>query len=115
MRYSGERASLCEKMKFFKKYQEYMQNQEKELPALGFKNLKKILKKCRKDLESHQQLDNNGSPSADVQRCPGTGLATRLSSYFLFVMESSSLLFSMKCLLLLAALKSELRKCWSCT
>ncbi|EEF39252.1 probable E3 ubiquitin-protein ligase BAH1-like 1 [Ricinus communis] len=57
-------------MKFCKTYQEYMQNQEKELPGLGFKKLKKILKKCRKDLESHQQLDNNGSPSAHVQHCP---------------------------------------------
>ena len=58
-----------------------MQSQEKELPGLGFKKLKKILKKCRKDFESHQELDDNGSPSsaaADAQHdcphhCPGIG------------------------------------------
>ncbi|GMH02610.1 hypothetical protein Nepgr_004449 [Nepenthes gracilis] len=37
-------------MKFCKTYQEYMQRQERELPGVGFKNLKKILKKCRTDL-----------------------------------------------------------------
>ncbi|XP_050235785.1 probable E3 ubiquitin-protein ligase BAH1-like 1 [Mercurialis annua] len=61
-------------MKFCKKYQEFMQNQEKELPGLGFKKLKKILKKCRKDFESHQQFVNQNneqsSDSADEQHCP---------------------------------------------
>ncbi|ERN02238.1 probable E3 ubiquitin-protein ligase BAH1-like 1 [Amborella trichopoda] len=35
-------------MKFCKKYQEYMEGQEKQLPRVGFKKLKKVLKKCRK-------------------------------------------------------------------
>ncbi|KAH6813953.1 SPX domain-containing protein [Perilla frutescens var. frutescens] len=36
-------------MKFCKKYEEYMKAQEKKkLPGVGFKKLKKILKKCRK-------------------------------------------------------------------
>ncbi|KAJ7972960.1 E3 ubiquitin-protein ligase BAH1 [Quillaja saponaria] len=41
-------------MKFCKKYQEYMQGQEKKLPGVGFKNLKKILKKCRGDCQAHK-------------------------------------------------------------
>ena len=43
-------------MKFCKKYQEYMQGQEqKKLPEVGFKKLKKILKKCRRDSsQSHK-------------------------------------------------------------
>lgn len=45
------------KMKFCKKYQEYMQGQEKKLPGLGIKNLKKILKKCRSDLQCHNGID----------------------------------------------------------
>ncbi|KAG6748474.1 hypothetical protein POTOM_048397 [Populus tomentosa] len=44
-------------MKFCKKYQEYMQGQQKQLPGVDFKRLKKILKKCRKDIESHQDHD----------------------------------------------------------
>uniref|UniRef100_A0A7N0TS51 RING-type E3 ubiquitin transferase n=1 Tax=Kalanchoe fedtschenkoi TaxID=63787 RepID=A0A7N0TS51_KALFE len=41
-------------MKFCKKYQAYMDGQEKQhLPGVGLKQLKKILKRCRKDLESH--------------------------------------------------------------
>lgn len=36
-------------MKFCKTYEEYMQRQEKELPAVEFKQLKKILKHCRHD------------------------------------------------------------------
>ena len=44
------------KMKFCKKYEEYMQGQhQKKLPGVGFKKLKKILKKCRRDLHSHNQ------------------------------------------------------------
>ncbi|KAL9260137.1 E3 ubiquitin-protein ligase NLA-like protein [Drosera capensis] len=40
-------------MKFCKTYQGYMLGQErKELPAVGFKQLKKILKHCRRDLDS---------------------------------------------------------------
>lgn len=41
-------------MKFCKKYEEYMQGQcqRKKLPGVGFKKLKKILKRCRRDLQS---------------------------------------------------------------
>ncbi|KAF9669336.1 hypothetical protein SADUNF_Sadunf14G0097100 [Salix dunnii] len=54
-------------MKFCKKYQEYMQGQQKQLPVVDFKKLKKILKKCRKDFESHQEHDGQSCP----QHCPG--------------------------------------------
>ncbi|XVF21962.1 hypothetical protein REPUB_Repub12eG0134000 [Reevesia pubescens] len=53
-------------MKFCKKYQEYMQGQEKKLPGVGFKKLKKILKKCRRDFQSKK--DVNGV--LDIQTCP---------------------------------------------
>ncbi|KAJ0113410.1 hypothetical protein Patl1_01010 [Pistacia atlantica] len=54
-------------MKFCKKYQEYMQGQdEKKLPGLGIKNLKKILKKCRRDFQSQQHLDG----VIDLHTCP---------------------------------------------
>ncbi|XWS36176.1 hypothetical protein CRYUN_Cryun20dG0062700 [Craigia yunnanensis] len=53
-------------MKFCKKYQEYMQGQEKKLPEVGFKKLKKILKKCRRDFQSKK--DVNGV--LDIQTCP---------------------------------------------
>ncbi|XP_028771216.1 probable E3 ubiquitin-protein ligase BAH1-like 1 isoform X1 [Neltuma alba] len=42
-------------MKFCKTYQEYMQGQEKKLPGVGFKKLKKILKKCRVDYQPQNQ------------------------------------------------------------
>ncbi|KAE8009495.1 hypothetical protein FH972_005929 [Carpinus fangiana] len=53
-------------MKFCKKYQEYMQGQEKKLPGLGFKKLKKILKKCRSDFHSECAIDG----LHDTQTCP---------------------------------------------
>ncbi|KAE8009493.1 hypothetical protein FH972_005927 [Carpinus fangiana] len=53
-------------MKFCKKYQEYMQGQEKKLPGLGFKKLKKILKKCRSDFHSDSAIDG----LHDTQTCP---------------------------------------------
>ncbi|KAK3021043.1 hypothetical protein RJ639_047290 [Escallonia herrerae] len=54
-------------MKFCKKYEEYMQGQdEKKLPGVGFKMLKKMLKKCRRDLESH----NDGYLLGDHQDTP---------------------------------------------
>ncbi|PIA44403.1 hypothetical protein AQUCO_01700179v1 [Aquilegia coerulea] len=51
-------------MKFCKTYQEFMQEQQKELPVVGFKKLKKILKKCRKTHQSQSQsqsLENSNS------------------------------------------------------
>ncbi|XVF72615.1 hypothetical protein PTKIN_Ptkin12aG0134900 [Pterospermum kingtungense] len=54
-------------MKFCKKYQEYMQGQEKKLPEVGFKKLKKILKKCRRDFQSKKDI--NGVLD-HIQTCP---------------------------------------------
>ncbi|KAA8549165.1 hypothetical protein F0562_000849 [Nyssa sinensis] len=55
-------------MKFCKKYQEYMQGQDqKKLPGVGLKNLKKILKKCRRDIQS-QNVHNE--ISACLHSCP---------------------------------------------
>ncbi|OMO81913.1 Zinc finger, RING-type [Corchorus olitorius] len=57
-------------MKFCKKYRAYMQGQEKKLPGVGFKKLKKILKRCRRDVQSKTDvngvLDNHTCP----QHCP---------------------------------------------
>ncbi|KAJ0842964.1 putative E3 ubiquitin-protein ligase BAH1 [Helianthus annuus] len=61
-------------MKFCKKYEEYMQtHDQKKLPGVGFKNLKKILKRCRSDVSRSQKLllrddDGNKSPSC-VHHC----------------------------------------------
>ncbi|XP_059625686.1 probable E3 ubiquitin-protein ligase BAH1-like 1 [Cornus florida] len=60
-------------MKFCKKYEEYMQGQdEKKLPGVGFKKLKKILKKCRRDIESHNHLDNISNCPHSCPVCDGT-------------------------------------------
>ncbi|GMN38011.1 hypothetical protein TIFTF001_007274 [Ficus carica] len=53
-------------MKFCKKYQAYMEEQEKKLPGVGFKKLKKILKKCRRDYNSQ----NDVQAVLDHQPCP---------------------------------------------
>ncbi|XP_058083247.1 probable E3 ubiquitin-protein ligase BAH1-like 1 [Magnolia sinica] len=42
-------------MKFCKRYQEYMQGQEKQLPGVGFKKLKKILKRCRREVQPQKE------------------------------------------------------------
>ncbi|XP_024967179.1 probable E3 ubiquitin-protein ligase BAH1-like 1 [Cynara cardunculus var. scolymus] len=65
-------------MKFCKKYQEYMQTQaQKKLPAVGFKNLKKILKRCRTDTilsqNSHRSQSSSPHSSSDISHdhhCP---------------------------------------------
>ncbi|KAI3693523.1 hypothetical protein L1987_76467 [Smallanthus sonchifolius] len=63
-------------MKFCKKYQEYMQTQDqKKLPAMGFKNLKKILKRCRTDTIPHRSQSSsspliNESPCGNSDTCP---------------------------------------------
>ncbi|KAL2507644.1 E3 ubiquitin-protein ligase [Forsythia ovata] len=57
-------------MKFCKKYEEYMQGQgNKKLPGVGFKKLKKILKRCRKQVHSHGVLHGDGVPH-DTSTCP---------------------------------------------
>ncbi|RZR97414.1 hypothetical protein BHM03_00026608 [Ensete ventricosum] len=52
--------------KFCKRYEEYMRGRrEKELPALGLKQLKKILKRCGREFQSqHQKQDGGGSKFA---------------------------------------------------
>ncbi|KAM1001789.1 hypothetical protein ACFX13_008355 [Malus domestica] len=58
-------------MKFCKTYQEYMQGQKKKQPGVGFKKLKKILKKCRRE-DFH-----------DVRTCPDhcPGVGSSLESH----------------------------------
>lgn len=58
------------RMKFCKKYQEYMQGQEKQLPGVGFKNLKKILKGCRRTFHSQDDPVGALNLSACPQHCP---------------------------------------------
>lgn len=60
-------------MKFCKKYQEYMQKQQKQLPRVGFKKLKKILKRCRRDFQA-RRCTVDGVVSANTgcpDHCPG--------------------------------------------
>lgn len=57
-------------MKFCKRYQEFMQGQEKKVPGVGFKKLKKILKKCRRDLQSHKGIDQALDMPTCQQNCP---------------------------------------------
>ncbi|XP_065854456.1 probable E3 ubiquitin-protein ligase BAH1-like 1 isoform X2 [Euphorbia lathyris] len=49
-------------MKFCKKYQQYMKEQKTELPAIGFKKLKKTLNECRLYFQSQQQDDGQCFP-----------------------------------------------------
>ncbi|THU57847.1 hypothetical protein C4D60_Mb03t07900 [Musa balbisiana] len=56
-------------MKFCKKYEEYMQGKrEKDFPGVGLKKLKKVLKRCRRDLESQRQRREG----EEEIRCPGS-------------------------------------------
>ncbi|GMH25961.1 hypothetical protein Nepgr_027804 [Nepenthes gracilis] len=58
-------------MKFCKTYQEYMQGQERELPGIDFKNLKRILKKCRIDLHSNNISNDEARTSSNCpHQCP---------------------------------------------
>ncbi|XP_022758004.1 E3 ubiquitin-protein ligase BAH1-like isoform X1 [Durio zibethinus] len=56
-------------MKFCKKYQEYMQGQEKKLPGVGFKKLKQILKKCSRDFQSNKDFHGLLQFQTCPQRC----------------------------------------------
>lgn len=58
-------------MKFCKKYEEYMQgqSQKKKLPGVGFKKLKKILKRCRREIPSRNLLLDH-HPPAQVEVLP---------------------------------------------
>jgi hypothetical protein len=67
---------------------------EEELPGVGLKRLKKMLKKCRSELSSHQETPS--SAAADGVRCAGhcSGknhdriaiLASFCYSYFILVL-----------------------------
>ncbi|XP_076883812.1 E3 ubiquitin-protein ligase NLA-like [Bidens hawaiensis] len=67
-------------MKFCKKYEEYMQTQDQKnkLPGVGFKNLKKILKRCRRDDVTRSQNpfvlndsnDNDNDNNKCIHPCP---------------------------------------------
>ncbi|KAJ7972959.1 E3 ubiquitin-protein ligase BAH1 [Quillaja saponaria] len=53
-------------MKFSQIYQEYMQVQDEKLPGVDFKNLKKLLEKCRRDCEAHKCFNE----SLGIGTCP---------------------------------------------
>nr|XP_025604068.1 E3 ubiquitin-protein ligase BAH1 isoform X2 [Arachis hypogaea] len=55
-------------MKFCKRYQEYMQGQEKKLPVVGFKKLKKMLKRCSRRHSSSSS--SRSSSSLSLNTCP---------------------------------------------
>lgn len=57
-------------MKFCKTYQEYMKGQEKNLPELGFKKLKKLLKNCRRDCQFLGDGNGGGEPQTCPKHCP---------------------------------------------
>lgn len=59
-------------MKFCKRYEEYMQGRRgKELPGVGLKKLKKILKRCRRDFQSQNQHgEEEGEGPHGGNRCP---------------------------------------------
>ncbi|KAE9617390.1 putative E3 ubiquitin-protein ligase BAH1 [Lupinus albus] len=59
-------------MKFCKKYQDYMlQEQENKLPGVGFKKHKKILKKCkRRDYHSHKDHTESHAVKTTHDHCP---------------------------------------------
>lgn len=59
-------------MKFCKRYEEYMRGRrEKELPALGLKQLKKILKRCGREFQSQHQKQDDGGGSKFAGNCAG--------------------------------------------
>ncbi|KAJ7977561.1 E3 ubiquitin-protein ligase BAH1 [Quillaja saponaria] len=47
-----------------------MQGQEKELPGVGFKKLKKILKKCRRDCQTHNGFNESLGKGTCPDCCP---------------------------------------------
>nr|XP_029149409.1 E3 ubiquitin-protein ligase BAH1 isoform X2 [Arachis hypogaea] len=55
-------------MKFCKRYQEYMQGQEKKLPVVGFKKLKKMLKRCSR--RHSTSSSSRSSSSLPLNTCP---------------------------------------------
>ena len=79
-------------MKFTKTYETYMRGirAEEELPGVGLKQLKKMLKKCRSELSSHQETTACSSSDADASgggrcagHCSGKNKTTAISVFFL--------------------------------
>ncbi|XP_065019625.1 probable E3 ubiquitin-protein ligase BAH1-like 1 isoform X2 [Musa acuminata AAA Group] len=61
-------------MKFCKRYEDYMRGRrEKELPALGLKQLKKILKRCGREFQSQHQKQDDGGGSKFAGNCAASG------------------------------------------
>nr|CAD1833297.1 unnamed protein product [Ananas comosus var. bracteatus] len=71
-------------MKFAKKYEEYMKGKEEELPTVGLKKLKKMLKRCRSEFQEHHQKESgeggeegnnclDGTSSSVENRCTSSG------------------------------------------
>ncbi|PKH63897.1 hypothetical protein CRG98_050242 [Punica granatum] len=99
------------RMKFCKKYQEFMQAQDekKKLPGVGLKKLKKILKRCRRrDFPCQSQMmglcDESKSPTDGhvcPQLCPGWQNPKLISSLvlvlFLFSRMGERLWNLLKC------------------
>ncbi|XVF80574.1 hypothetical protein PTKIN_Ptkin15bG0084700 [Pterospermum kingtungense] len=65
-------------MKFCKKYPEYMQGQQNGLPGVGFKKLKKMLKKCRRDSQSNKHINGALDTQTCPNHCPGSTGGARL-------------------------------------
>ncbi|KAK4273212.1 hypothetical protein QN277_021657 [Acacia crassicarpa] len=57
-------------MKFCKRYEEYMQGQQKKLPGVGIKKLKKILKTCSRDCRSRKGLNEAFGLRKCSDQCP---------------------------------------------
>lgn len=71
-------------MKFCKKYEEYMKAQgKKKLPGVGFKKLKKILKRCTKQTHLDAALLTDHNNHTCPQHCSGS-LFNIFSTYFIF-------------------------------
>jgi E3 ubiquitin-protein ligase BAH len=50
-----------------------MKGMETELPGVGLKRLKKMLKKCRSELRSHQDAGSSSDPATGCPaHCSGT-------------------------------------------
>jgi len=58
-------------MKFCKEYRQYMQGKEETLPVLGFKKLKKVMKKCRRDFRCKKNIDGLHNSQTCPDHCPG--------------------------------------------
>ncbi|KAL0007919.1 hypothetical protein SO802_009421 [Lithocarpus litseifolius] len=58
------------RMKFCKEYRQHMQGKEETLPVLGFKKLKKVMKKCRRDFRCKKNIDGFHDSQTCSDHCP---------------------------------------------